>query len=67
MSKIDCEVDYTTDCNDDGREVDCVAVTCSNCGHVTSSWGHGDSSVKRCMALMNEECPESENNFYVEK
>lgn len=67
MSKIDCDVEYTTDYNDDSREVDCVVVTCTKCGHETSSWGHGDSSVKRCMALMNEECPESENNYYVEK
>ena len=67
MSKVECEVEYTTDYNDDDREVDCVVVTCNQCGHQTSSWGHGPASVKRCLALMNEECPECENNFYVEE
>jgi len=67
MSKVECEIDYTTDENDDNRKVDCVIVTCLKCGHETRSWGHGDACVKRCMAVMNEECPESENNFYVEQ
>ena len=67
MSKVDCEVEYTTDMNDDNREVDCVVVTCSACGHEESSWGHGSASVKRCLALMSEQCPQGEKNFYVEE
>ncbi len=67
MSKVDCEVEYTSDYNDDGHENDCVVAICGKCGHQTTSWGHGPNSVKRCMAVMNEECPESENNFYVEE
>lgn len=67
MSKVKCEVEYSTDINDDNREVDCVVVVCSSCGHETTSWGHGVASVKRCLALMGEECPESEKNFYVEE
>ncbi|HIF9448019.1 hypothetical protein [Photobacterium damselae] len=67
MAKIECEVEYTTDYNDDNREVDCVVVTCTKCGCEVSSWGHGVNSVKRCLALLREECPESESNFYVEE
>lgn len=67
MSKVNCQVEYTTDYNDNRREIDCVIVTCSKCGYQTTSWGHGVDSVKRCMAIMNEECPECENSFYVEE
>jgi hypothetical protein len=42
-----------------------VIVTCSQCGHQTESYGTGDSSIKRCLALMREECPEGEENYYV--
>lgn len=66
MSKISCDIDYSSDYNDNGNYVDCVIATCSKCGHETNSWGHGDTSVKRCLVLMNEECPKHENNFYVE-
>ena len=34
--------------------------------HSTESYGTGDKSVKRCLALMRDECPMGENNFYVE-
>ncbi len=64
MSKIFCEVEYSTDENDEGVEVDCVIVTCSKCGHQVQSWGDSDQSIKRSCAVMSEECPESESNFY---
>ena len=67
MSKIECEVEYSTDYNDENRELDCVVVTCNACGHSTSSWGHSSASVKRCLVLLSEECPSGENNFYVEE
>lgn len=67
MAKVECEVELSTDYNDDNREVECVVVTCMKCGHETKSWGYGEASIKRCMALMNEECPEGEKNYYVEQ
>lgn len=67
MSEVECEVTYTADINEDNREVDCVIVKCGECGHETISWGHGSDSVKRCLALMREECPNDENNFYIEE
>ncbi len=65
MSRIKCTIVFTSAENDEGREVDAVAVTCSKCGHETISWGQDEPSVKRCLALLNEECPKGENNFYV--
>lgn len=65
MAKIKCEVSSGTEENENGYEVDCIRVRCSKCGHEEMSYGDGDNSVKRCFALLNENCPEGENNFYV--
>ena len=67
MSKLKCEINYTTSENDNGYEVDCVTATCPKCGHETVSWGQGDGSIKRCLVLLSEECPRGERNFYVEE
>jgi hypothetical protein len=42
-----------------------IGARCSRCGHETESFGTGESSIKRCLVLMREECPEGESNFYV--
>jgi len=62
--EIECEVDYI-ELEGDYGPVDSVCVTCSRCGHSTESFGTGEASVNRCLALLREECPEGENNFYV--
>lgn len=61
---IKCEVVETELTNDYGRTSPGVEATCSKCGHVTESFGVEDGSVKRCLALMREECPNNEKNFY---
>jgi hypothetical protein len=63
--KVTCSVEETTLENDDGIEVDSVCVTCSRCDHATESFGTSEASVKRCLVLLREECPNGENNFYV--
>lgn len=65
MSKVDCEVEYTTDINDDNREVDCVVVTCSACGHETQSWGHGVSSAKESFLRDIARLRGGDNDFVV--
>lgn len=65
MARVQCKVEETDLENDDGREVEGVIVTCLECGHQTESFGTSERSIKRCLALMCEECPEGENNFYV--
>lgn len=65
MAEIECELDYVTLENDRGNEVDGVRVTCPECGHETESYGTGAASVRRCLALLREECPEGKKNFYI--
>ncbi len=65
MARVECEVVYGTQENDSGTDSPCVWTTCSQCGHETISWGNSEASVRRCLALMNEECPEGADNFYV--
>ena len=65
--KVGCDVEHTDMENDHGREIPAVVVTCSRCGHQTCSYGQTDASVRRCFALMHEECPEKENNYYTEE
>lgn len=56
MSDDDLEGDYGS--------VEGVTAVCSRCGHTTESFGRGESSELRCAALMREECPRGEKNFY---
>lgn len=60
-----CAIDYTYAENESGNEQECVVAECSECEHVEQSWGHGDKSVRRCLVLMGQNCPEGANNFYV--
>ena len=63
--KVSCTVEYTEIENDEGLMVDSVEVTCSRCEHSTESFGTCQNSINRCLALLREECPEEESNFYV--
>jgi len=64
--KVHCEVEEVELDNDSGREVPGVRVTCSRCGHSTESFGTAEPSVRRCYALLREECPNGEHNYYCE-
>lgn len=67
MAKIECEVEAVDiESEDTGRLIAGVEATCTDCGHITRSFGEGDSSIRRCLALMREECPKGERNFYVD-
>jgi hypothetical protein len=62
--KVECDVWEDTD-EDTGQP--CVIAECGRCGHTTQSFGTEEKSVKRCLALLREECPEGETgNFYVQ-
>jgi len=65
--KVECEVNPVELKGDlDHRgPVKGVQVTCGRCSHTTESFGQGESSVKRCLALLREECPRDEQNYYV--
>jgi hypothetical protein len=64
MGRITAEVEYTEIEGDNGP-VDGVRVTCTKCSHSTESGGTGEPSLKHCAALLRDECPLNEWNFYV--
>lgn len=66
MARVKCEIEETELENDQGRSIPGVTATCTRCDHQTESFGTSDASILRCLALMREECPEDEYNFYVE-
>ena len=65
--KIECDVSYVDLENDDGYVIEGVSATCLRCDYSTESYGSTDASVRRCLVLMREECPNGENNYYVEE
>jgi hypothetical protein len=65
MPKVYWEIEETEIENDYGRSVPGIVATCSECGHSTESFGTNLASIRRCLALMREECPQDEANFYV--
>lgn len=66
MAKVKCFISFDTEDNDAGYQGVCTFAVCDKCGHETMSYGDHDGSVKRCLALMREECPQKESNFYIE-
>lgn len=52
--------------NEDGRTQPGVRATCSRCDHATESFGTSDRSRRRCLALLRDECPNNEENYYVD-
>lgn len=65
VGPIPCEVEVV-DLDGDYGSVEGVEATCSRCGHVTESFGTGSASIRRCLALMRDECPLDESNYYIE-
>jgi hypothetical protein len=67
MSKIKCTIEEITLEGDYSNDVQSVRATCNKCDHTTESYGTSEGSIKRCLALMHEECPEGEDNRYEEE
>jgi len=42
-----------------------LVVTCDRCGHEVEVFGVSDASARRGGAMLAEECPKGERNFYV--
>jgi len=66
MAQVTCTISEEEVENDDGLWLDGVVATCTKCQNTTSSAGTSSSSIARCLAIMREECPRREANFYVE-
>jgi hypothetical protein len=67
MARVLCAIEEDELENDEGRPVEGVRATCSRCGHSTESWGTGEASIRRCLVLLREECPEGQENYYVDE
>lgn len=66
VEEVTLEGDYDYSYSYDyDNSVDGVQVTCSRCGHYTESYGTEERSVSRSLALLREECPRGEKNFYL--
>lgn len=65
MAQVEVDVEETEVTSDSGRILDGVKVTCSRCGHEVEVCGTTDASVKRGCAMLRDECPLGERNFYV--
>lgn len=64
--KVHVTITETETENDYGRNVPSIVAKCTECDHEVVSFGQGDASRRRCLAVMREECPMDESNFYVE-
>ena len=64
MARVSTTSNYV-DLDGDYGTVAGVEVTCDRCGHCEESYGTDEPSLQRCAALLRENCPRGENNFYV--
>jgi hypothetical protein len=62
--KVRCEVEED-DIEEGGKKLPGVRVTCGRCSATAESFGEGERSVKRCLALLRENCQEGEANYYI--
>jgi hypothetical protein len=65
--RVACTISEEEIENEDGVLVDGVIATCSRCDYETESFGTSERSIRRCLVLMREECPEGEANYYVDE
>jgi hypothetical protein len=64
MPRVECEINIVMLEDESGRPVKGVRARCTSCGHETESFGDHHRSIQRCLALMREECPMGEKNWY---
>ena len=63
VEKVECRVEAIT-MGFNGQRVIGTKVTCPRCGLTTRSIGVGTEPVKRCLYVLEEECPNGELNIY---
>lgn len=65
MARVECTVEEVDVTNDSGREIPGICVACGRCDHKVEVFGRSESSEKRGLVMLREQCPEEEQNFYV--
>ena len=63
--KVLVEMDEGEERGDRGT-VPVTYAECARCGHVTESYGASERSTRRCLALLRDECPRRESNWYTD-
>ena len=61
--QVDVEI-LQTDVEGDYAQVDGLCLVCNRCGHEVEVAGTGNASARRGAAMLREECPKGENNYY---
>ena len=62
--RVEVEIDEEDVESDSGRDIPGLRLTCDRRGHVVTVWGTSDRSAKRGAAMLAEECPNDEKNYY---
>jgi len=65
--QIPCEIIFDDGETDDGRVVECTYAVCSRCKLETMAYGTGAGSVSCALAMLRDECPRKEKNFYMDE
>lgn len=65
MAEVQVDVEEVELENDRGVKIDGIKLTCGRCGHEVEVFGTRESSVRRGCAMLRDECPLAERNFYV--
>lgn len=64
MSRVHCDLDEMELEGETGRLIPSTKVTCSKCDHSAEVYGTSSASIRRGLAMLKEECPLDENNWY---
>lgn len=64
--KVEVAMEFKLVQNERGQMVAGCEATCGECGHKESSFGDGIPSQKRCLAMLNRNCPQGGGRFYVD-
>jgi DNA polymerase III subunit epsilon len=65
MAEVPVDVEEVELENERGVKIDGVKITCGRCDHEVEVFGTSEASVKRGCAMLRDECPLGERNFYV--
>jgi len=65
MARVETTVEEVELEGSDYQPVGGLTVTCTKCGHEVEVFGTHDASRRRAGAMLAEERPEGERNFYV--
>lgn len=64
--RVDARVEENDVYGTDYGDGEGVEATCLKCGHIEAARGTSESSRLAALALLHENCPRGENNFYRE-